>query len=200
MAKKQVPRSVSLIKDNRSELEQKGICKSQSFGTLLTEKSEIAQAVSNYASRCAFKLRRQNSCTALIQVFVETNQFRKQDKQYYQQITIPLLTATNCTQELIFYALKGLHALYRPGYNYHKAGVIVLDIVPTSEVQQNLFDRSNRPRNNNLMKTLDAINSMEEKEMVKFAVQGYGKKWHLPTKHLSKCYTTRIEHILEVRD
>jgi DNA polymerase V len=133
-------------------------------------------------------------------VFLETNAFRKQDKQYYQQITIPLLTATNDTQELIFYALKGLHALYKPGYNYHKAGVVVLDIVPVKEVQQNLFDKCNRSRNNKLMKVLDGINASEGTEAVKFAVQGYSKKWKLRTKHLSQCYTTRIEHILKIND
>lgn len=179
---------------------KKGICTSRSFGTLLTEKSDIAQAVSSYASKCAFKLRKQNSCTALIQVFLETNVFRKKDKQYYRQITIPLLTATNNTAELIFYALKGLHALYKPGYNYHKAGVIVLDIVPDAEVQKSMFDTCDRKRGNRLMKALDTINAMEGKEIVKFAVQGYSKKWQLRTQHLSQCYTTRIEHVLKVKD
>jgi DNA polymerase V len=178
---------------------KKGICTSRSFGTLLTEKKDIAEALSSYASRCAFKLRKQNSCTALIQVFLETNAFRKQDKQYYRQITIPLLTATNNTQELIFYAMGGLNALYKPTYNYHKAGVIVLDIVPVKEVQQSLFDCRDRSRGRTLMKTLDTINSKEGKEVVKFAVQGSSKKWRLRTQHLSKCYTTRIEHIIKIK-
>jgi DNA polymerase V len=78
--------------------------------------------------------------------------------------------------------------------------MIVLDIVPAGDVQQNLFDGANRKRNNKLMKALDAVNSKEGKEMVKFAVQGYSTKWKLRTQYLSKCYTTRIEHILEVRD
>jgi DNA polymerase V len=179
---------------------KKGICTSRSFGTLLTEKKDIAEALSSYASRCAFKLRKQNSCTALIQVFLETNQFRKQDKQYYQQITIPLLTATNDTPELIFFAMRGLHALYKPGYNYHKAGIIVLDIVPGKEVQQSLFDGRDRARSRQLMKTLDAINVLEGKEIVKFAVQGFSKKWRLRTQHLSKCYTTRIDHVVKIED
>jgi DNA polymerase V len=78
--------------------------------------------------------------------------------------------------------------------------VIVLNIVPVKEVQQSLFDKCNRSRNNKLMKVLDGINAWEGKEVVKFVVQGFGKKWKLRSEHLSQCYTTRIEHILKIKD
>jgi DNA polymerase V len=64
-------------------------------------------------------------------------------------------------------------------------------------VQQSLFDKSKRTRNNKLMKVLDGIN--EGKEVVKFAVQGYSKKWKLRTQHLTQCYTTRVEQIIKIK-
>lgn len=178
---------------------KQGICTSRSFGAIITDKKDLAQAVANFAAKCAYKLRKQNSCTALVQVFISTNIFREKDKHLHRQVTIPLHVATNSTSELIAYALKGLNKLYVTDYNYHKAGVMVMDIVPDSEVQWSLFDSKDRTENNKLMKTMDAINQSFGSDVVKHAVQGNGRKWRLKTEHLSKCYTTRIDHILKIR-
>lgn len=178
---------------------KKGICTSRSFGMLLTDKKDIAQAVANFAAKCALKLRKQNSCTALVHVFLNTNIFREKDKQLHRQVDIPLHVASNSTSELITVALKGLDMLYKAGYNYHKAGVIVLDIVPEDKVQWSLFDGHDRTRNNSLMKVLDAINKSMGGEVVKHAVQGNGRKWHLKAEYLSPCYTTRIDDILKIK-
>ena len=178
---------------------KKGICTARSFGKLLSEKKDIQEAVSNYASSCAAKLRKQNSCASQMHVLIQTNIHRTQDKQYARNITLQLPVATNSSAEIIHYALKGLDMIYKPGYNFKKAGVIVMDIVPESEVQQSFFDQTDRKKDARLMKTLDKVNTRFGKDLIKFAIQGYSRKWRLKQESLSPCYTTDINQILTIK-
>lgn len=177
---------------------KKGIGTSRSFGKLVKDKNTMREAVANFTASCARKLRREGSCTGLLQVFIHTNAYRTQDKQYYQSINIRLPVATSHTAELLFYATWGLERIFKEGYNYKKAGVTVTDIVPKNQVQRGLFDRVDRERGEVVMKTLDKINDSFGKDLIKFAVQGRGREWKLRQEKLSPCYTTRWEHLLKV--
>jgi DNA polymerase V len=192
-------RGIPSIKFEEVALAKKGICTSRSFGTLLTDKEEIKRAVANYASRCALKLRRQQSCTGCIQVFLETNQFRPGDKQYHKQLTMKLPMATSSTNLLISYSMRAIDLLYKPGYNFHKAGVIVTDIVPESSVQRPLWSTENKEKSKAVMTALDGVNAQLGNDTVRFAAQGYSKKWKLRMDYLSKCYTTRLDHVVRIR-
>jgi DNA polymerase V len=178
---------------------KKGICTARSFGKLLSDKKDIQEAVANYASSCAIKLRKQNSCAGLMHVLIQTNVHRTQDKQYARNITLQMPVATNSTSEIIHHALKGLDMIYKPGYNFKKAGVIVMDIVPEKEVQQSMFDKSDRKKDAHLMKTLDKVNTRFGKDLIRFAIQGYSRKWRLKQERLSPCYTTNIDQILTIK-
>ena len=83
-----------------------------------------------------------------------------------------LPVATNSTSEIIHYALIALEMIYKEGYEYKKAGVIVKNIVPSNAVQQNLFDVVDRVKQSYIMNTLDTVNKKMGKNKVKFAVQG----------------------------
>jgi DNA polymerase V len=178
---------------------KQNICTSRSFGQLLTELSDIKEAVASHAAKCAAKLRREKSCAGAVHVFVETNRFRGRDNQYTGALTIPLPVATNNTQEIMFYALAALNRVYRQGYKYKKAGVVVMDIVPEHEVQQGLFDIRDRSTEKAVTHAVDGINRSWGRELVKYAVQGTGEKWKLRREHLSECYTTRLDQIKVVR-
>ena len=106
---------------------------------------------------------------------------------------------TNSTIELIKYSLAALSAIYKTGYRYKKAGVIVFDIVPKDHIQCSLFDNVDRPKHAEIMKTLDEINSKFGRDALKIAVQGSGQKWKLRQEKLSPCYTTKWDDIIEVR-
>jgi DNA polymerase V len=179
---------------------KKGICTSKSFGALITDKQDIKKAVANHAARCAEKLRRQQSCTSVVQVFLETNQFRKEDRQYHKQLTMQLPVATNSTNLLICYASQAIDMLYKTGYNFHKVGVYVTGIVPQTGVQSAIYSVENKTRNKAVMKALDGINGCMGRDKVRFAVQGYSEKWKLRMDHLSKCYTTRLDHVIRIKD
>lgn len=180
---------------------KKVICTSRSFGESQTELEPIREAVATYAARCGEKLRRQHSCAGMLMVFIHTNGFKANEPQYERNFVCKLPVPTNNTMELIRYALFALEAIYRKGYRYKKAGVLVLDIVPENQVQGSLFDRVDRPKHAAVMKTLDAINSKYGRDTLKVAAQGTGKdkKWRLRQEKLSPSYTTKWDDIIAVR-
>jgi DNA polymerase V len=177
------------------------ICTSRSFGQLITDRQTISEAVCTHVTRCAEKLRRQQSAAGQITVFLHTNNFRAQDKQYYGTLTIPLKTATSDTAELIKYAQLAFARVFRPGFNYKKAGVIVGEIVPADQIQQSLFDQvQDREKNRKLSAAMDAINGAMGRDKVRFAAAGFGRQWKLRQEKKSPCYTTNINEILTVKN
>jgi DNA polymerase V len=178
---------------------KKNICTSRSFGKLLTAKSEIAEAIVNYAAACALKLRKQKSCCRVVQVFIHTNPHKTREKQYQRSIDVELERASNLGPEIIKYALKGFDLIYREGFRFMKAGVVVMDLVPDDEIQAGLFDPANRPRDQKMMEAVDRLNGSMGKEMVRMAVQGFEKRYRLKADHLSPRYTTQIDDIIKVK-
>ena len=178
---------------------KKNICTSRSFPEILTDKESIRKWVMNHTASCAEKLRRQHSCASALQVFIHTNPFRERDKQYYRSITIPLLRPSNSTPELLFYAGKALDAIFRQGFNYKKAGVLVLDLVPSAQAQGSLFDKMDRGRAAKLMKVMDATNALYGRNVVRYASQGNGERWQLRQARKSPSYTTQWDAVLKIR-
>lgn len=179
---------------------KKNICTSRSFGKLSDKKDFLAEALSNHAASCAHKLRKEKSCARAINVFITTNQFRTQDRQYSGSITIQAHVATSDTSEIIKYVLKGLDIIYQPSCNYMKCGVMVLDIVPEEMLQANFFDTTDRKRNKTVMQALDKINHSLGKEIVRFAVQGFEKRYRLKQDYLSQRYTTNLNELLHIKN
>jgi len=177
---------------------KKNICTSKSFGKLQTKKEEIKEALCNYAAACALKLRNQNSCCRSINVFLQTNLHRTQDKQYSRSITIDLQTPTNFTGEIIKYAIRGFDIIFKEGYNYLKCGVMALDIVPEERTQASLFDKCDRKKNKTAMEAMDQVNKCLGKEIVRLSVQGFEKRYRLKTEHLSSHFTTDMNQVLKV--
>ena len=178
---------------------KKNICTSKSFGKLQTKKEDIREALCNYAANCALKLRQQNSCCSSINVFLQTNVHRTQDKQYSRSITIDLETPSNFTNELIKYAIKGFDIIFKEGYHYLKCGVIAMDIVLDEKVQASMFDTCDRKKNKTIMQAMDKVNKSLGKEIVRLSVQGFEKRYRLKTEYLSAQYTTDINQILKVK-
>lgn len=178
---------------------KKNICTSRSFGTLLSTHQQLQSPVASHAATCARKLRKEKSCATKIHVFVQTNPFRSGDQQYFGGITIPLNVASNSSSELIKFAMKALSLVYKPGYNYQKCGVMVLDLVPEQTIQLGLFDKRDREKDEKLMKALDKANKALGKDMVRYGSHGYGQHWKLKASKLSPCYTTRLDQIMNVK-
>lgn len=178
---------------------KKNICTSRSFGSEVHSLNELRESVSSFASMCASKLRKQKSVAKKVSVFIYTNPFKVDRKQYNGYKVLELPTATNDTLEIVKMALKGLESIYRKDCIYKKAGVIVHDTSPESQLQLNIFDKVDRVKRKSLMKAYDSINHRMGRDTVRLTVQGYDRKWRMKQEQLSPCYTTRMTEILEVR-
>lgn len=184
------------------ELEQvkskKAIATTRSFKNDISELIELKERVSTFADSCAEKLRKQNSDCNLLMVFVHTNSYKKGQKQYSKNITIKLPYPTNSSITISKYANKGLDAIYKKGYKFKKAGVIVMGITPKSTKQLNLFLNEN-PKHEDLMKTMDKLNSYYGYKLLKLGSQNPKKTWIMRQEKLSKKYTTSWDELLEVQ-
>jgi DNA polymerase V len=178
---------------------KKNICTSRSFGKLLTGKADIQEALVNYASVCAEKLRSQKTCCKTLNVFIHTNPHKTREQQYQRSIRLSLDRPSNHTAEMIRYAVKGLDIIFKEGYRYMKCGVVVSDLVSEKTVQSSVFDGKSAVRNKALMQVMDIVNQSLGKETVRMAVQGFEKPYRLKSEHLSPRYTTRFDQILTIR-
>lgn len=178
---------------------KKSICVSRSFGEMVTSYTGLSEAVSTFAARCAYKLRKRHSCASFLSVFVRSNRYRPELPQYNYSVCTELPVASNSTPELVHYAGLALKRIFLKGIAYKKAGVIVGSIVPEEQVQFQLFDERNRSKDRRLMYAIDTCNDRKGAEMIRLAVQGNGRSWRLRNEHLSPCYTTCIHDIIRVK-
>lgn len=120
----------------------------------------LSEAVANHASSAAEKLRAQGSVCNVIQVFIQTNRFREQDPQYGGSIVIPLPNASADTRLLVRAALFGLKRIFRPGFAYKKAGVMLMGINDARAAQGSLLpEHGADERSKRLMQAMDALNA-----------------------------------------
>lgn len=177
---------------------RKNIATTRSFERMYTQLDELNERVVTFAVSCAEKLRKQNSCCRTIMVFIHTNGFRSDLQQYSQNIVIKLPFASNSGIELANFARLGLQKIFREGYQYKKAGVIVMDLVSEHELQLNIFKNSD-PRHRMLMKAVDELNHEMGQQKVRLASQSPGRTWKMRQEKLSQRYTTRLSEVFSVR-
>ena len=180
---------------------QQIVC-SRSFSRKLTDFSELSEALAEYCTRAAEKLRHQQSVTGCINVFIRTNLFNPSEPQYQRSASIKLSAATQDTRTIITTANRLLKALYKPGYKYHKCGVQLSHIQPAlSFAQDDLFDvddNSLLEKSNQLMQTFDKINRRFPKSL-SLAASGFDKTWIAKAERKTKHYTTDWNELVEVK-
>lgn len=176
---------------------KKAIATTRSFENNLNNIQELKERISTFSVTCAEKLRKQNSCANLVLVFLRTNFHRSDHQQYNKSIVVKLPYPTNSSLTINQYAQMGLKAIFKEGYHYKKAGVIVMGIVPEDQRQLNLFSEEN-PKHLALMRTIDALNKNIGKTKIKLASQDLGRTWKMRQEKLSKRYTTNWNELLEV--
>ena len=179
---------------------QQIVC-SRSFSRKLTDFSELSEALAEYCTRAAEKLRHQQSVTGCISVFIRTNLFNPSEPQYQRSASIKLSAATQDTRTIITTANRLLKALYKPGYKYHKCGVQLSHIQPALSFAQNdLFDfvdNSLLEKSDQLMQTFDKINRRFPKSL-SMAASGFDKTWIAKAERKTKHYTTDWNELVEV--
>ena len=177
---------------------KKNITSSKSFGKLVTDKKELMNAIANYTTRACHKLRLQNSKAQGIYVYLRTNPFRRQDPQYNNGTTYGFTEPSDDTAFIIKAARKCLEQIYSKGYKYHKAGIMLLDIVPATYKQMEMFDTEESKARSQLMQTIDAMNITMGQDTIRFAAQGIDHPWARKCEYRTPRYTTNWDELAKV--
>jgi DNA polymerase V len=179
--------------------DKQNIGSSRSFSQPALLLETLNSALSNYVMLAAQKLRKQGLYAQAIQVYLSTNRHRKDALQYQNSLTLPLISPSNHTGELISLAKTVLKLIYRSGYQYQKVGVLLLDLTKT--LQTDLFTpmANDKKYSDNLMLTLDSINKKMGKNSLFFAAQGIKQHWKEKRNYQSPHYTTQWNNLPSVR-
>ena len=186
----------SILKLERKK-DKKNISTTRSFEKMHTTLDELKERVATFSVSCAEKLRKQKSCCNSLMVFLHTNGFRKDLPQYSRNIVVKLPFPTNSNMEITEFAIQGLEKIFKEGFFYKKAGVIIMEFCPENEVQQTLFEHSN-PKHLVLMKVIDKLNSSIGQQKVKLAIQDKDRVWKMKQEKLSPRYTTKLNEIITI--
>jgi DNA polymerase V len=161
----------------------------RSFGRPVTALAELREAVMSYVIRAAERLREQHSVCAQVSVYIQTGHHRS-GAPCSPAISVPLAVPTDDTRQLGAAALSGLERIYRSGYRYKKAGVLLTGLQPAITAQADLFAAAPQSRATRLMTTMDAINKTYGMNTATFAGAGIEQPWRMQSMRRSPQYTT----------
>lgn len=173
---------------------KKQIVSSRAFGSLVTSIEDLQEAVSTYAARATDKLRRENSICASVHVFVETNPFREQDRQYNNGMNVSLSEPTDDVRRITAAAMYGLKQIFADSYFYKKAGVMLLNLTPSNLRQGSLLTGPD-PHSKKLMEMIDGVNKQFGRNTLHLASSGLAQPWSTLFEHRTPRYTTRWEEL-----
>ena len=168
---------------------KKQIICSRSFGRPVTGLEDLREAVSEYTSQAAVRLRKQRSVAKILQIYITTNHF-KDEPQYYNATQVTFPSATSDTFELVRFACRSVEKIFKPGYKYKKAGVLLTGLIPEDENQINMFWNPYTTQKQKLMECLDSINEKYGMGSVQIASAGIVKPWQMRREIKSPNYTT----------
>ncbi len=181
--------------------DKKQILSSRSFGRATEDVEELAESVTWHVCTAAEKLRRQGSACTVLQVFLKTNPFKPELPQHHPTATVRLGAPTDDSLRMVGAAVRAVRGLYRPGFHYHKVGVILVELQPKTVRQLDLFDdlpsvsSAGVTARERLMLALDRINREEGRGALRFASEGVDHRWRMRREKVSPAYTTRWEDL-----
>lgn len=170
----------------------------RSFGQSITEYSEIKEAVLYFLTRAAEKLRKHELAANAITVLVSTDRFRPVPAEYATSATYSSTYPTDNNQEMQEWAIKTLEKIFKEGYEYRKAGIILSGLVPAEKMSKRMFDDERFERQHKLMKAIDEINQKFGKDTVRFASVERNGAWKMKQIYKSPSYTTNWNELLAV--
>lgn len=177
-----------------SPASKKEIACTRRFGTAITELSDLVESVTEFASRACEKLCKQGGHAGQVLVFINTSPFRREDPQYARSITVPLRRPTSDSGLIASSAVRGVRAIYRPGYRFAKAGLMLLDLQEASIEQGELDLDDVSDDRSKLMDAMDAINDRYGRGALTLASAGTAREarsWVMKQDLKTPAYTTR---------
>ncbi len=177
--------------------DKQSCCVSRSFSRPIEKLFDLEESISTYGSRVSEKIREEGLVAESMSIFVLTNHFNRREKQYSNSIKLHLPFPTNNSIKIVKRSLEGIRKIYRPGYKYKKAGIILYGL-SRQNVTKGLLDYD-REASDSIMQTIDKINNRYGGETIKIASEGIKKIWKMKRENVSPCYTTRFDELVEVK-
>ena len=178
--------------------DKKNIAVTRSFDGNISTLDQMKERVSTFATVCAEKLRKQNSCCYSVILYLRKDKYKVERQRYnfYKMETLPFASNSNITLSSV--AVKMLTEMFEEGEIYKKAGIIVTQIIPQDQKQFDLFEEEN-PKHQKLMKVIDDFHKKTGERKIRLGNQDLQRTWKMRQNHLSKKYTTDIKDIFRVK-
>lgn len=176
---------------------RKEIICSRSFSKKIIAKNELSESIANYAIRASEKLRKQHSLATQMEVFLQTSRFNP--PYYFPSAGTRLLYPTNDDRIIIKIALELLETIFKPGFAYAKAGIILRELIDDDFLQHDLFTPGQSANAFKTMESLDNINQRYGRGSIFFGRQGIKREWSMARNFKSPAYTTRFSDIPVVK-
>ena len=178
---------------------RKSCCVSRSFGRKVSNLEELKEAVTAHALNATEKIRTDEQITRSITVFIRTSPFNKDKRYYSNSHTIELPIDTNNSLEIVKYALEALDKIYKPGYLYQKAGIILSKLKDADKFERNLLTPIIQKDLKRLMSAIDLTNTKYGRYSISLAQAGINKSWKMRRQHSSKIDTASFYDLPTIR-
>ena len=191
-------RGIPCIQLDTEEAKRKSCCVSRSFGKKVESLEKLKESITTHCLNAAEKIRNDKQTTRSITVFIRTSPFDKNRKYYSNSLTIDLPIATNNSLELVKKAIEALKKIYKYGYFYQKAGVILSKLNEAGEKEINLLTPILEKKSQKLMKAMDLTNSKYGRNVISVAQAGINNSWKMRREHSSKIDTASFDSLPKI--
>lgn len=179
-------RGEDCISINPVTVAHQSIINSRTFAHIITKRQEVQDAIVVFAEMCAKRLRKQNAVTSTVTVYIRGDHHRKDLPFYSNSCQMKLPTPSASTMTIVHHALLAFANIYRDGFAYRKAGVLLSDITPNHSIQLNLFDKYDQSRQQQLMQAIDDINNHYGSNVVTLAPDDSRGEWRPEKSHFQQ--------------
>ena len=191
-------RGITCINLETQETKRKSCCVSRSFGKKVESLEKLQESITTHCLNAAEKIRNDNQTTRSITIYIRTSPFDKNRKYYSNSITIDLPIATSNSLELVKAAINGLKKIYKYGYFYQKAGIILSKLREASENEFSLLAPIMENKSETLMKAIDFTNAKYGRNAISIAQAGINNSWKMKREHSSKIDTASFDSLPKI--
>ncbi len=191
-------RGISCIDLETEETRRKSCCVSRSFGKKVESLDKLKESITTHCLNASEKIRTDKQTTRAVTIFIRTSPFDKNRKYYSNSITIELPVATNNSIELVKTAITGLGKIYKYGYFYQKAGVILSKLRDASEKELNLLAPILENKSQPLMRAIDFTNAKYGRNAISIAQAGINNDWKMRREHSSRIDTASFDFLPKI--
>ena len=191
-------RGISCIGLEKTVSKRKSCVVSRSFGKRVEKLQELKEAIANYCLNASEKIRSESLIAKSITIFIRTSPFQGKFRYYSNSKTIDFPIATNNSIEIVKTALSALESIFKNGYRYQKAGVLLTGL-SNDDGKKNLFSSEKDEKIKSLMRSIDNTNYRYGRSAISLASAGVQKRWNMKREHSSRIDTADFYSLPTIR-